>query len=166
MKKSNGESDVLGWTKHGAVLGPFLIEGSINQFVYKELLEQKVLPLLKHRATREQLNLMQDGATCHTTPINLEFLRSKLVGSVISNKTDLPWPPNSPDLNPLDFFFWGHSINYVVRTKPSTIWNLKSIVIDFAESMDSDLVQRECESAKIRFEKLRQERGSHFDHLL
>ena len=157
---------MLGGTKHGAVLGPFLIEGSINQFVYKELLEEKVLPLLKHRATREQLNLMQDGATCHTTPINLEFLRSKLVGRVISNKTDLPWPPNSPDLNPLDFFFWGHSINHVFRTKPSTIWNLKSIVIDFAESMDSDLVQRTCESAKIRFEKLRQERGSHFEHLL
>ena len=94
---------MLGGTKHGAVLRPFLIEGSINQFVYKELLEEKVLPLLKHRATREQLNLMQDGATCHTTPINLEFLRSKLVGRVISNKTDLPWPPNSPDLNPLDF---------------------------------------------------------------
>ena len=57
-ERSNGESDVLGGTKHGAVLGPFLIEGSINQFVYKELLEEKVLPLLKHRATREQLNLM------------------------------------------------------------------------------------------------------------
>ena len=110
---------MLGGTKHGAVLGPFLIEGSINQFVYKELLEGKVWPL--HRATREQLYLMQDGATCNTTPFNLELLRSKFVGRVISNKTDLPWPPNSPDLNPLDFIFWGHSINHVFRTKPLTI---------------------------------------------
>ena len=47
---------------------------------------------------------MQDGATCHTTPLNLDFLRSKFAGRVISHKTDLPWPPNSPDLNPLDFF--------------------------------------------------------------
>ena len=46
----------------------------------------------------------QDGATCHTTPLNLDFLRSKFAGRVISHKTDLPWPPNSPDLNPLDFF--------------------------------------------------------------
>ena len=23
---------------------------------------------------------------------------------LISNKTEIPWPPNSPDLNPLDFF--------------------------------------------------------------
>ena len=77
----------------------------MNQFVYKELLEEKVGPLLKHRATREQLYFMQDGATCHTTQLNLEFLRSKFVNRVISNKTDLPWPPNSPDLNLLDFLF-------------------------------------------------------------
>ena len=138
----------------------------MNQFVYKELLEEKVWPLLKHRATREQLYFMQDGATCHTTPLNLDFLRSKFAGRVISHKTDLPWPPNSPDLNPLDFFFWGHSMNHVFRTKPSTIENLKSIVNDFAENMDSNLVQRACESAKIRFEKLHQERGGHFEHLL
>ena len=98
----------------------FFIEGSINQFVYKELLEEKVGPLLKHRATRKQLYFIQDG---HTTQLNLEFLRSKFVDHVISNKTDLPWPPNSPDLNPLDFLFWGHSMSHVYRTKLSTIEN-------------------------------------------
>jgi len=25
----------------------------------------------------------------------------------------VPWPPRSPDLNPLDFFFWGYSKNIV-----------------------------------------------------
>ena len=82
--------------------------------------------------------------------LNLEFPQSKFVGRVISNKTDLPWPPNSPDLNPLDFFFWGHSMNHVYRTKPSTIENLKSIVNDFAESMDPDLVERACELCKVK----------------
>ena len=48
----------------------------------------------------------------------------------------------------------------------STIESLKSIVNQFAESMGSDLSQRACESAKIRFEKLRQEQGGHFEHLL
>ena len=57
-------------------------------------------------------------------------------------------------------------MNHVFRTKPSTIENLKSIVNDFADNMDSNLVQRACESAKIRFEKLHQERGGHFEHLL
>ena len=144
------------------IVEKFFIEGSINQFVYKELLEEKVGPLLKHRATREQLYFMQDGATCHTTQLNLEFLRSKFVDRVISNKTDLPWPPNSPDLNALDFF----SGDFPGIIKPSTIVNIKSIVNDFAESMDPDLVQRACECAKLRFEKMRQKRGGHFEHLL
>ena len=148
------------------IVEKFFIEGSINQFVYKELLEEKVGPLLKHRATREQLYFMQDGSTCHITQLNLKFLRSKFVDRVISNKTDLPWPPNSPDLNPLDFLFWEHSMNHVYRTKPSTIENLKSIVNDFAESMDPDLDQTACECAKLRFEKMCQERGGHFEHLL
>ena len=142
------------------------IEGSINQFVYKELLEEKVGPLLKHRATREQLYFMQDGATCHATQLNLKFLLSKFVDHVISNKTDLQCPPNSPDLNPFDFLSWGYSMNHVHRTKPSTIENLKSIVNDFAESMDPDHVQRACECAKLRFEKMRQKLGGHFEHLL
>ena len=42
------------------IVEKFFIEGSINQFVYKELLEEKVGPLIKHRATRGQLYLMQD----------------------------------------------------------------------------------------------------------
>ena len=40
------------------------------------------------------------------------------------------------------------------------------IVNEFVESRGSDLSQRACESAKIRFEKLRQEQGGHFEHLL
>ena len=148
------------------IVEKFFIECSINQLVDKELLEEKVGPLINHRATRGQLYLMQDGATCHTTLLNLEFLQSKFVDHVISNKTDLPWPPNSPDLNPLDFLFWEHSMNHVYRTKPSTIKNLKSIVNDFAESMDTDLDQTACECAKLRFEKMCQERGGHFEHLL
>ena len=99
---------------NGAVLGPFWIEGSMNQFVYKELLEEKVWPLLKHKVTREEeeLCLMQDEAKCHT-PLNLEILRSQFAGCGMSNKTVLPWPSISPDLNPLDFFFWGHLMNHM-----------------------------------------------------
>lgn len=166
--KTQSQEKAMCWTGlcNGLVLGPFWIQGSMDQFVYRELLEEKVWPLLKHRATREQLYFMQDGATCHTTPMNLAFLKSKFGGRVISNKTDIPWPPNSPNLNPLDFFFWSHSMNHVFRTKPATIDDLKIIVNDFAENMDPDLIRKVCSSARLRFEKLRHERGGHFEHLM
>ena len=102
---------------NGAVLGPFWIEGSMIQFVYKDLLEEKIWPFLRHREDKEKLFFMQDGAKCHTTHQNLALLQSKFGGRVITNKTNIPWPPNSPDLNPLDFFLLGSHYESYLQNK-------------------------------------------------
>ena len=122
--------------------------------------------LLRHQASRKKLYFLQDGATCHTTQMNLGYLKSKFGNRVISNKTEIPWPPNSPDLNPLDFFFWGHSMNHVFRSQPATIEDLKSVVNYFARNMSKEMIHKACKSAYVRFEKLREMKGGHFEHLL
>ena len=71
--------------------------------------------------TRNQLWYMQDRATCHTTANNLQFLTDKFAERLISLKTEVVWPANSPDCNPLDFFFCGYVMQHVYRTQPSTI---------------------------------------------
>jgi hypothetical protein len=49
---------------------------------------------------------MQDGARLHTANVVLDFLIDTFDSRVISNR--LPdWPPNSPDLNPRDYFLLG-----------------------------------------------------------
>ena len=79
----------------------------------------------------------------------LSFLISvKFRGSVISNKTDIPWPANSPDLNPLDFFFWGHAMTHVYRIKPGSIDELKSVVNNLAQCVDGALIKKVCGSAR------------------
>ena len=93
----------------------------------------------------DQQYFMQGGATCHTIPSNLEFLLNKFNGRLISNKTDIAWRivsklnwidiawlSNNPDLNPLDFFFWGHSMTYVFHCKLLTIDEMKQVVNDFS----------------------------------
>ena len=42
----------------------------------------------------------------------------------------LTWPPRSPDLNPLDFYLWGHIKTNVYRTKPRSIDELKQRITD------------------------------------
>ena len=108
----------------------------MNQYVYNKLLEDKVWPLL------------QKDATCHTTQLNLGFLMSKLGDRVISNKTELPWQPNSPDLNPLDFFLRDHSMNQVYKTKVN---DLKSILNNFARNNGSEMIYKLYKFARARF---------------
>ena len=38
------------------------------------------------------------------------------------------WPPQSPDLTPLDFFFWGHVKSLVYKTPSSHLADLGQII--------------------------------------
>ncbi|EFN85682.1 hypothetical protein EAI_02991, partial [Harpegnathos saltator] len=37
----------------------------------------------------------------------------------------IEWPPRSPDMNPLDFFFWGYLKDCIYKTKPRNLDNLR-----------------------------------------
>ena len=50
---------------------------------------------------------------------------------LISLNTDHEWSPHSPDLNPLDFWFWGDAKNVVYANKPVTLAQLKENVEAF-----------------------------------
>ena len=62
----------------GLIICPIWVEGSMDQYVYQEMIEEHVLPEIRNK---RGLWWMQDGATCHTSNMNLEFLRR-----LISNK--------------------------------------------------------------------------------
>ena len=46
---------------------------------------------------------MQDGARSHTAKDTVEMLNSQNYLNLLQPQM---WPPNSPDLNPVDFFVW------------------------------------------------------------
>ena len=81
----------------------------LDDFLVPEL-ERRGIPL--HRVW-----FQQDGAAPHTTRGVLAHLRELFPGKVISKGGDVPWPPRSPDLSPLDFFLWGH-LKGVVFAQP------------------------------------------------
>ena len=127
-------------------------------------MKDEIWPKVRSQVQRQQLWFMQDGATCHTTENNLKFLMEKFSGRVISNKTEVIWPPCSPDCNPLDFFLWGFVMQHVFRVKPTSIEDLKHIVEDFLQCIDPEMVKRACASTRQRFEMLRMENGGRFEH--
>ena len=64
----------------GKAIGPFWVDGTMDRFVYADLLEEKVWPAVSRIATRNSVYFMQDGASCHTTPENISYLNDKFEG--------------------------------------------------------------------------------------
>lgn len=75
--------------------GPLVrLHGRVNAEVYKQLLQQHLLPYLG--ATRLQPPIfMQDNAPCHTARKVKAFFEEE-------NLSFMDWPPQSPDLNPIE----------------------------------------------------------------
>ena len=52
----------------------------------------------------------QDGANPHQHHLTQEWCRDNFPSLLIDKNR---WPPNSPDLNPLDYSIWDESINFI-----------------------------------------------------
>ena len=98
---------VMVWVtvSESGVIGPYFFQGSVNMETYRQCLEYFIDELKKRRQLRNAV-FMQDGASSHTAISIRSFLREKFPNRVIGKYFGMPWPPYSPDLNPLDFIVW------------------------------------------------------------
>ena len=94
------------------------------------MLETVMWPAVSYVATRRGYWSLQDGAKPHTAGTVLEWVAEKFVTHVISNLTDRVWPPKSPDLSPMDYWFWG--ISLLLLLNPSASLMLIETVNEFA----------------------------------
>ena len=79
----------------GDDVGPLVrLQGKINAGVYKQLVKDHVLPVLRN-LTKQPSIFMKDNALCHKAMVVMNFLKAE-------NVTVMDWPPQSPDLNPIE----------------------------------------------------------------
>lgn len=135
---------------------------SVNGACYLDLLQDVVWPALRSKATRKGYWWMQDGAPPHCTTLAKDFLLEKFNGRVISRGTPINWPAHSPDLNPLDFHFWGEAQNHVYREQPESIESLIQCVKTFAATT----IRKVADNVLKRAELCLTNNGGHFQHLL
>ena len=88
------------------ILHWFLLFLSVNQHVYLDKLKTVLWSAVRSVSTNCQYWYQEDGATAHTTNLVRDWLATKFGTSVISRYADQPWPAKSPDLSPLEFWFW------------------------------------------------------------
>lgn len=96
------------------IIGPYFINGNLNQHNYLEMLQNFLVPSLEQEELG-RIYFQQDGCPAHGTLIVREFLNLQFPGRWIGRYGPIHWPARSPDLTPMDFFLWGYLKQKVFR---------------------------------------------------
>jgi hypothetical protein len=110
---------------NGKKMPPFFfsVGTKINSDVYIKLLEKVVKPWIKRNySLAGNYVQQQDGAPCHTS----WKMQQWLADNNIKHWNKEIWPPNSLDLNPLDFSTWAQVTRKACKKHHSSIDTLKA----------------------------------------
>ena len=88
---------------------------------------------------------------------------SKYKDEVISRRAETQWPAHSPDLSPLDYWFWSVMQSAVYKMKPKDLQELQNVVNNAASQIDEEEIRRSIANFSIRAQKCHQNKGGHFE---
>ena len=110
---------------------------------------------------------MQDGAPPHFASTVRQFLIHTFTQErLISRGCNLVWPSRSPDLNPLDYWFWGTLKARIFHTNPPTTnQTLKSRIMEECGRFTVEEFSAAVSSLTGRIELLLTQDGGQFEHL-
>ena len=118
--------------------------------------------MIFHITTKLKLS----GARSHTTKANLKYLREIFGDRIISNFCKPKWPPRSPDLSPLDYWFWACAENFIEERDPEDFFGLKQALADFIATLSEQDIRRAVQHFRKRAQACKDVDGEHFEHLL
>lgn len=135
---------------------------------YISFLEDTLLPEIKLRlkaigSSLDDCWYQQDGAGPHCSAIALNYLIHKFGMKLISRKTLLIWPPHSPDLTPLDCWFWNALKGRIGSRNPQTVLEVKILAEEMARTFSVFEVCKAIGDFEIRLEALIHCKGRYFE---
>jgi len=76
------------------------------------------------------------------------------------------WPPNSPDLNPVDSKIWATMQQRVYQTKIRNVDELRQRLLNVWSSVEQDVIDASIDQWRVRLKECVRSGGGHFEHML
>jgi len=131
----------------------------INGAYYSDvLLDQHLLPAIRSVAG----DLFTYNAPAHRAGDTVEFLSRNTPDFILP----LPWPPNSPDLNPVDYEVWGMLQQRVYHSSICDVDHLKQRLIEEWRCFNQNITDRAVRQWRVRLRACVRANGGHFEHKL
>lgn len=133
------------------------------------ILRNKIEPYVDNLPLNQTFNVFyqNDGAPAHNANIVSQFLNAVFEDRWIANNGPFLWPARSPDLTPLDFFFWGCIKERVFSIPPTTKADCQRRVRAAIRSLTPEQIRKATqEEVEKRLFKCLEVGGRQFEHLM
>ena len=131
------------------------IDGTMDSIVYVRILSENL------NESAEKLGLtsftfQQDNDPKHTSRYAKAYFE-------VNNITLMPWPSQSPDLNPIEHL-WAHMKRKLKNLKPKNIRELKEMLIIIWNEITPDITAKLVDSMPRRVEAVIHAKGSNIKY--
>ena len=107
----------------------------------------------------------QDGARSHTSAFSLNYFEENLPDNAELLKPDF-WPPNSPDLNLMDYAIWSMLDKFVFSVKIRDLDHLQERLGERWDAIGQDAINRTISSFRKRVQACLDAEGNRFEYKL
>lgn len=152
---------------NGHLIGPHIFPNTLNGNMYLDFL-QNILPNLLQNINIRRMYFQHDGAPPHYSNGVINHLNQEFPNRWLGRGGPISWPPRSPDLNPLDYFFWGYLKSKVYEVEIESREHLIQRIEDSCNNLrnNPDLIRKSIGNLHKRARKCVQTGGNHFEQVL
>jgi hypothetical protein len=114
-----------------------MLPNRVNGLDYLNFLQNYLPGLLEDVPldVRQNMWLLHDGAPPHNRRVVRDYLDISFADRWIERNGPISWPARSPDLNPCDFYLWGHMKQLVYTNEIATVEELRRRIFNAADQI-------------------------------
>jgi hypothetical protein len=133
-----------------------------SEYYCNRVLDTGLIPDIRAKCRLHNWTLQQDGAPSHTARHTLDYLRRENIDFIEPEM----WPPNSPDINPVDYAIWGALQQRVyLRREFTNVEELKFALIDEWRKMSQAFIDKSINEWRRRLSCVVHQNGGHIEHM-